>query len=97
MIEVILGAPLRIRIIMTLWKYGEINATELAHILGTNYRGLIRHVQELSKFGIVEEKRVGRIRLVRLRNIGPIDELIRALIEAERYLNSKEESLHQLG
>ncbi|MEM1597261.1 MAG: winged helix-turn-helix domain-containing protein [Pyrobaculum sp.] len=87
MIETVLGTPLRIRIIMTLWKYGEINATELAHILGTNYRGLIRHVQELSKFGIVEEKRVGRIRLVKLRNTAPVDELVRALVEAEKYLS----------
>ncbi|MFN3804079.1 MAG: ArsR family transcriptional regulator [Pyrobaculum sp.] len=89
MIDVVLGAPLRIRIIMALWQYGEINVTELANRLKANYKLLAEHIQLLSKYGIVEEKRIGRARLVKLRKEEFIAALAQALVEAEEALSNR--------
>lgn len=86
MIELILGSPLRIRIVLTLWRFGELNATELAKRLGTNYRQLTAHIKTLAENGIVEERRIGRARLVKLRNTGFVEALATALAEAEEAL-----------
>ncbi|MEM4964766.1 MAG: winged helix-turn-helix domain-containing protein, partial [Pyrobaculum sp.] len=60
MIELALGSPLRVKIIITLLKLGEVNATELANRLETNYAQLLSHIKILVKYGIVEERRIGR-------------------------------------
>jgi DNA-binding transcriptional ArsR family regulator len=89
MIEEVLGAPLRIRIILALWKTGEINATELAKRLETNYSQLIAHLQLLSKHGIVEERRIGRARLVKLRNAKLVEMLAEALGQVDEKLKAR--------
>ncbi|ABL87838.1 transcriptional regulator, ArsR family [Pyrobaculum islandicum DSM 4184] len=83
MIEKILGSPLRIRIILALWEMGEINATELAKRLETNYSQLISHIKLLASYGLVEERRIGRIRLVKLRNSELVKMLVNALKQAD--------------
>ncbi|AAL62993.1 winged helix-turn-helix domain-containing protein [Pyrobaculum aerophilum] len=90
MIEEALGAPLRIRILLALEKWGEINVTELAHILGTNYSKLAAHLEALRQYGLVEDKRIGRARLVKLREADVVISLVRALRVAD-------ERLKQLG
>jgi DNA-binding transcriptional ArsR family regulator len=92
MIEEVLGAPLRIRIILALWKTGEINATELAKRLETNYSQLIAHLQLLSKHGIVEERRIGRARLVKLRNAKLVEMLAEALGQVDEKLKARHAS-----
>jgi DNA-binding transcriptional ArsR family regulator len=92
MIEEVLGAPLRIRIILALWKTGEINATELAKRLETNYSQLIAHLQLLSKYGIVEERRIGRARLVKLRNTKLVEMLAEALGQVDEKLKARRAS-----
>lgn len=86
MIERALGAPTRIRIIVELWRGGEMNATELAHRLGTNYSQLIEHVELLAACGIVEEKKIGRARLVGLSGSAAVARLAQALVELEGQL-----------
>lgn len=86
MIERALGAPMRIRIVMELWRAGEMNATELAHRLGANYSQLISHVELLASCGIVEEKKIGRARLVGLKDSEAVTRLAQALSELERSL-----------
>ena len=88
MIEEVLGAPLRIRIILALWKTGEINTTELAKMLETNYSQLVAHLQLLSKYGIVEERRIGRARLVRLCNTKLVEMLAEALERVDEKLKA---------
>jgi len=89
MIEEVLGAPLRIRILLALWKWGEVNMTELAHILNTNYNQLALHLKLLVDYGLVEEKRIGRARLVKLRDAEPIHSLLQALALADKELTKK--------
>ncbi len=88
-VEEVLGAPLRIRIILALWKTGEINATELAKRLETNYSQLVTHLKFLSRYGIVEERRIGRARLVRLRNMSLVEALAKALEEINEKLETR--------
>jgi len=88
-VEEVLGAPLRIRIILALWKTGEVNATELARRLETNYSQLVAHLKLLAKYGIVEERRIGRARLVKLRSTNLAEMLAKALEEAEEKLKTK--------
>jgi len=88
MIEVVLGSGLRVRVILALWKYGELHTTELAHRLGTNYRLLMRHIGVLSRYGVVEERRIGRLRLVKLSNKAHVIELAKALAKMEEYLEA---------
>jgi len=88
MIETVLGSALRVKVILILWKYGELHTTELAHKLGTNYRLLLRHIEVLSRYGVIEERRIGRLRLVKLSNKAHVIELAKALTKMEEYLET---------
>ncbi len=80
-IDFVLGAKARIRIIRELYKVSEINTTDLARRLGINYGLLEEHLKVLKEAGIVEEHRIGRIRLVSLRKEPKVLELARILSE----------------
>ncbi|MEZ0247816.1 MAG: winged helix-turn-helix domain-containing protein [Thermoproteus sp.] len=78
-IDFVLGAKARIKIIRELYRVSEINTTDLARRLGLNYSQLEGHLKILKEAGIVEEHRIGRIRLVSLRKEPKILELGRVL------------------
>jgi len=71
MIESIFSSKIRIRILRILIKVREINITRLARDLGINYKVAVYHVEALRNMGLVEEKRFGRIRIVRLIENNP--------------------------
>ncbi|MEM0369628.1 MAG: winged helix-turn-helix domain-containing protein [Pyrobaculum sp.] len=83
MIELALGSPLRVKIIITLLKLGEVNATELANRLETNYAQLLSHIKILVKYGIVEERRIGRARLIKLSDAEYVVKLAKALAQLD--------------
>lgn len=85
-VERVLGSPLRIRILLALWSMGEACASELARSLKTNYGRLLQSLQVLVQYGLVEERRVGRVRLVRLGGGEIVESLVRALIAADAVL-----------
>lgn len=87
MIETALGSPLRVRIIIALLKLGEINATELAIRLETNYSQLLSHIKTLVEYGIVEERRIGRARLVKLSESEHVVKLAKALAELDEKMS----------
>lgn len=92
MIDEVLGTPLRVKIIITLWKLGEVSVTELAReILRTNFKQVDAHIQFLSSRGIVEERKVGRLRLVKLREEKPILELAKILAELDEQMKLRME------
>jgi DNA-binding transcriptional ArsR family regulator len=57
------------------------NTTDLARRLGINYSLLEEHLKVLKEAGIVEEHRIGRIRLVSLRKEPKILQLAKILAE----------------
>lgn len=84
--EEILGSPARVRIILALWKYGEMNLTELAKRSGVSQRPLAEHLEALISHGIVEVKEVGRVKLYRLSRGEDVRKLAEALADADEYL-----------
>ncbi|AEA13104.1 regulatory protein, ArsR [Thermoproteus uzoniensis 768-20] len=80
-IDFVLGAKSRVRIIRELYNLSEINTTDLARRLGINYSLLEEHLKVLKEAGIVEEHRIGRIRLVSLRKEPKILQLAKILAE----------------
>jgi DNA-binding transcriptional ArsR family regulator len=82
-VEMIFSSKTRIRILRELVRVREINLTRLSKMLGVNYKVISYHIDALKSLGIVDEKRFGRIRIVRLREEDPrvalIDRLFKEL------------------
>ncbi|WP_054844369.1 winged helix-turn-helix domain-containing protein [Vulcanisaeta souniana] len=71
-IEDIFSSRVRIRILRTLIKYKEVNITKLSRELGgINHKVIEYHIEALKRLGVAEEKRFGRIRIIRLSENDP--------------------------
>jgi DNA-binding transcriptional ArsR family regulator len=55
----------RMRILKSLFRLGQLNTSDLAHRLGTNYATTLRHLILLKKEGVVTERRSGKTRFFR--------------------------------
>jgi DNA-binding transcriptional ArsR family regulator len=53
------------RILKLLFQYGQLNASGIAHRLGTNYETAIKHLSLLKKEGVVTERLSGKTRFFR--------------------------------
>jgi hypothetical protein len=82
-IENAFSSRVRIRIIRALITYREINITRLSRDLGINYKVIEHHIEALKRLGIAEERKFGRIRIIRLVEDDPrviaIENLFREL------------------
>ncbi|MCG2869269.1 MAG: winged helix-turn-helix domain-containing protein [Vulcanisaeta sp.] len=82
-IENVFSSRVRIRIIRALIKYREVNITKLSRDLGINYRVIEHHIEALKRLGVAEERKFGRIRIIRLVEENPkvaaIEKLFREL------------------
>jgi DNA-binding transcriptional ArsR family regulator len=56
------------RILKLLSQCGQLNTTDLARRLGTNYTSTIQHLVLLKNEGVVEERVSGRTRFFRFKN-----------------------------
>ena len=56
------------KILKLLFKLGQLNTSDLAHKLGTNYRATLRHLILLEKEGIIKRRLSGRARFFRFTN-----------------------------
>ncbi|MFB6470520.1 MAG: ArsR family transcriptional regulator [Vulcanisaeta sp. AZ3] len=65
-LEEVFSSRIRVRVVRKLIQYKEINITKLTKDLGLNHRIIEQHINALKNLGIVEEKRFGRIRIIRL-------------------------------
>jgi len=71
----------RLKIIMALLEHGELNITELARLSGLNHITTDKHVRALEELGLVNERRLGRIRLVKLNSSRPEIKLLEELVK----------------
>lgn len=55
------------RIIEVLENYGELNVTKISKLSGVSFKTLDKYLRKLLKEGVIEERRFGRLRLLRLR------------------------------
>ena len=70
-VENVFSSRVRIRIIRALIKYREVNITKLSRDLGINYRVIEHHIEALKRLGSAEERKIGRIRIIRLVEENP--------------------------
>lgn len=72
----ILGSKGKIKIIYVLAKSGQLNITRIVKDTGLHHRLVEQHLEELKSIGLVEEQRIGRLRLFNLRYDNPKTALI---------------------
>ena len=98
LIENLFSSKTRIRVLRELLRVREINLTRLSKALGINYKVLTYHIDVLKSMGIVDEKRFGRIRIVRLREDDPrvflLDKLFKEFESSQGYGSGEEPTVY---
>jgi len=82
-VERILSSPGRIRVLRVILKYGQINITRLAREASIHHQLAVKYVDELASEGIVEVRRIGRLRIVEVKHDNPKITLLRELLVEE--------------
>ncbi len=89
LIDLLLTSKTRLRILRTLFEVKEINITRLTKLTELNHKVVRHHVDLLKELGIVEEKQIGRIRLVRLNENNPKVKILREVFEKLERLSER--------
>jgi len=58
----------RMETLKPLFKYGQLNTSDIAHRLGVNYKLTMQHLELLEAERIIQHKRSGRIKFFRFAN-----------------------------
>jgi|WetSurMetagenome_2_1015567.scaffolds.fasta_scaffold115267_4 hypothetical protein len=75
-LEMILASTCRRRIIMTLWKLGQVNVMLLVRKVNSTYSQVNPNLQILLKEGITIEERLGHKRVIKLNRENPKTEIL---------------------
>ena len=76
----VLSSSGRIRILALLSEVGELHLTEIAKRTDQSYSATERHLDDLSRTGIVEERDYGRVRVFKLNQANDRAKLLQDLI-----------------
>ncbi len=87
-LDALLTSKTRLRILKILFEVREINITRLTKMTELNHKVVRHHIDVLKELGIVEEKQIGRIRLVRLNEANPKVRILREIFEKLEQLSS---------
>lgn len=79
-------SPVRRRILETLLRHREVNITALARMVSATHKAVDYEVRKLVEYGVVEDRKYGRVRIVRLREDSEIVRVLRELLEKAREL-----------
>ena len=80
-LENLFCSKVRMRILRLLFRLGQLNTTDLARRVGTNYGVVMRHLVLLEKETLVEHRLSGRARFFRLANSEKAQATMRLLEE----------------
>jgi len=94
-LDVLLTSKTRLRILKILFEVKEINITRLTKMTELNHKVVRHHIDILKELGIIEEKQIGRIRLVRLNESNPKVQVLKEVFEKLEQLS--QESLQEKG
>ena len=94
-LEKILSSSGRIKILTVLSRVEELHLTEIAKRTEQSYSSTERHLGNLAKASVVEEKNYGRIRMFKLRLDNPRVKLLRDLIIQWNHGEEEEEGRTQ--
>jgi DNA-binding transcriptional ArsR family regulator len=67
-LEDVFCSKTRMKLLKLLFKFGQLNTSDLAHRLGANYETTLRHLTLFEKEGIVKQRLSGRTRFFRFAN-----------------------------
>ncbi|NPA24060.1 MAG: winged helix-turn-helix transcriptional regulator [Crenarchaeota archaeon] len=70
-LEDLLASKTRLRILRVLFEHCEINITKLTKMTELNHKVVQYHLDVLKEYGIIEEKHIGRIKIVKIRDKDP--------------------------
>jgi len=90
-IDRVLGSSTKIKIVLALWRHGEMNLTELAKRSQASQRVVEEQIKPLIQYGIIEVKTVGRIKLYRLSPDPAIRQLAETLALLDQALAAVDE------
>jgi DNA-binding transcriptional ArsR family regulator len=79
-LEEVLSSRPRLKILKLIYQLGQLNISDLARKIKTNFSQTVNHLEILKNEGILEERVYGRIHLYRLAD-SPKAKAIIALIE----------------
>ena len=74
---------IRLEVIRLLWREGEKNISRIARDLNLSYSSAERNLEALRRAGILEEVRLGRVRIYRLSDSREVRALLRCLTPHE--------------
>jgi len=80
----IISSKGKVKILKLLLHEGQVNISRIVKETGLHYNLVIKHLSELISLGIVEEQRIGRLRMYSLRFDNP---RTLALVEALKLLD----------
>jgi len=82
-LEELLSSKGRVRILRILLEEGQVNVTRLVRVTGLHHRLVVKHLEELKRMGLVEERRYGRLRVYEVNfkdpRVSALRELLRSL------------------
>jgi len=78
----ILGSKVKIKIILALMRLGEANISRIVKETSSHYYTVEKHLRELEELGIVDERRLGRVRVFSLNYENPRVPVILELIKS---------------
>ena len=81
-LEEILGSRARVRILRRLLTLGESNITRISRETGVHHSIARKYLEELSRIGMVEEIKIGRMRIYRVVWSNIKIRLLKSLIES---------------
>jgi predicted ArsR family transcriptional regulator len=83
-LEDVFCSKTRMRILKLLFRLGQLNTSDLAHRLGTNYEATLRHLALLEKEGVVVQRLSGKTRFFRFADTLKAKATLRILEEWEK-------------
>jgi len=82
-LEELLSSKGRVRVLKVLLRDGQANISRLIRETGLHHRLVVKHLEELKRIGLVEERRYGRLRIyeINLRDprVSALRDLLRSL------------------
>jgi len=81
-IEDVFSSKVRMKILKALMQAGELNVTEIARRLGSNYNATMKHLKILESEGVLQRRMFGRIRSYRFNEHSQKAVIIQQLIES---------------
>jgi predicted ArsR family transcriptional regulator len=82
-VEDVFCSKTRVKLLRTLFNLGQLNTSDLARKLGTNYKTTRRHLALLEKEGVIQQRLSGKTRLFRYTNTVKAKAVMRLLDEWE--------------